>query len=197
MRFLISTVYPVSGPRNTLQGFFISQDDLAALQIALDRYCFQHVPLPSDSAPVDGVKISVAEIAQVGIDQNRSGHTPPFSAYQLPIEISITLVCRSKYFTQTLFQATQDAENRVVFQLHDFVDPQLVHDVSAFLLCQYLHNHNNAEPIKIISVVVPALEHRNRGTPLLITDMTLPNAGKITRTKEHPLRQVYLCMMVL
>ncbi|KAI1127775.1 O-methyltransferase-domain-containing protein [Nemania abortiva] len=71
----------INGPRRTLQEFFFSQYDLAALQIALDRRLFEHVPLPAaGSSPQDGdragevQKASVAEIARkAGMDEDRTG----------------------------------------------------------------------------------------------------------------------------
>ncbi|KAI0862677.1 O-methyltransferase-domain-containing protein [Xylaria cubensis] len=66
----------VNGPKRSLQEFFFSQYDLAALQIALDRRLFDHVPLPPvsphDEARVQ--KVGVAEIAQkAGMDEDRTG----------------------------------------------------------------------------------------------------------------------------
>ncbi|TRX94545.1 hypothetical protein FHL15_004700 [Xylaria flabelliformis] len=66
----------INGPKRSLQEFFFSQYDLAALQIALDRRLFDHVPLPPvsphDEARVQ--KVGVAEIAQkAGMDEDRTG----------------------------------------------------------------------------------------------------------------------------
>jgi hypothetical protein len=65
----------VNGPKHTLRKLVFSHYDLAALQIALDRRLFDHVPLPSTAAPADSVyKASVAEIAQkAGMDEDRTG----------------------------------------------------------------------------------------------------------------------------
>ncbi|KAI1140810.1 O-methyltransferase-domain-containing protein [Hypoxylon sp. FL0543] len=319
----------VNGPKNTLRGFCFSHYDLAALQIALDRRFFHHVPLPSVSGDGDGVKkASVAEIAQkAGMDEDRTGrvlrmlathrifeevegepgnfrHTAnsallardagfhatadmqmddmlraaseasaaisssPFASdasrsafhqrfgttmYQyyeerpekarrfaqamsswsqingqvdelqngFPWEslkngkvvdigggsghISIGLARRfpSLQFVvqdispQMLSQAEQDLGDRVTFQQHNFFNPQPVHDASAFLLRQCLHNNNDEDSIKIIRAVVPALERCGRGTPLLINDVVLPDSGTVARSEEHHLRQVDLCMMLL
>lgn len=66
----------VNGPKRSLQAFFFSQYDLAALQIALDRDLFEHVPLPAGSSHdgADAAKASVAEIAEkAGMDVDRTG----------------------------------------------------------------------------------------------------------------------------
>ncbi|KAI0455412.1 O-methyltransferase-domain-containing protein [Xylaria acuta] len=73
----------VNGPKRSLQEFFFSQYDLAALQIALDRRLFDHVPLPPVSSQDDDddddeagaqKKAGVAEIARkAGMDEDRTG----------------------------------------------------------------------------------------------------------------------------
>ncbi|KAI0442184.1 O-methyltransferase-domain-containing protein [Xylaria telfairii] len=69
----------VNGPKRSLQEFFFSQYDLAALQIALDRRLFDHVPLPPVSPDDDDHqgsvrKARVAEIAEkAGMDEDRTG----------------------------------------------------------------------------------------------------------------------------
>ncbi|KAI0476828.1 O-methyltransferase-domain-containing protein [Xylaria cf. heliscus] len=66
----------VNGPKRSVQEFFFSHYDLAALQIALDRRLFDHVPLPPVSSPDEaGVQTaSVAEVAQkAGMDEDRTG----------------------------------------------------------------------------------------------------------------------------
>ncbi|KAF2013466.1 S-adenosyl-L-methionine-dependent methyltransferase [Aaosphaeria arxii CBS 175.79] len=67
----------VNGPKNTLQEMYFRHYDLAALQIALDRQFFKHVPLASSSATPEvdnGSKASVFEIAEkAGMDVDRTG----------------------------------------------------------------------------------------------------------------------------
>lgn len=69
----LDLLHLVNGPKRSLQAFFFSQYDLAALQIALDRDLFEHVPLPrGDEA--EAPKASVAEIAEkAGMDADRTG----------------------------------------------------------------------------------------------------------------------------
>ncbi|KAI0408574.1 O-methyltransferase-domain-containing protein [Xylaria palmicola] len=67
----------VNGPRRSLQELFFTHYDLAALQIALDRRLFDHVPLPpmaSRGGEADDVRgAGVAEIAQkAGMDEDRT-----------------------------------------------------------------------------------------------------------------------------
>ena len=75
---------------------------------------------------------------------------------------------------------------RLTFQQH----------ANAFLIRQCLHNYNDADCIKIMRAVVPALEKCEAGTPLLINEVILPASGSTTRNVEHHLRQIDLCMMV-
>lgn len=91
----------------------------------------------------------------------------------------------------------QDLHGRVTWQQHDFFDPQPIHDASAFLLRQCIHNYNDEEAIKLVRAVVPALERCARGTPLLINDLILPDSDIISRSTEHHLRQIDFCMMML
>ena len=92
--------------------------------------------------------------------------------------------------------AIQDLNGRVTFQQHNFFEPQPIHDADVFLLRQCLHNYNDADCIKIIRAVVPALEKCKKGTPFLINDVVMPESGTTTRYEEHHLRQVDFCMLV-
>ena len=98
--------------------------------------------------------------------------------------------------SQSPDEAMQDLNGRVVFQQHDFFKPQPVHDAAAFLIRQCLHNLNDADCIKVIRAIVPALEKCQKGTPLLINDIIMPKNGTTTRYEEHHLRQVDFCMLV-
>lgn len=92
---------------------------------------------------------------------------------------------------------TPDIQDRLTFQQHDFFSPQPVHDANAFLIRQCLHNYNDEDCIKILRAIVPALEKCNPGTPLLINEIILPEAGTVARCEEHSLRQLDLLMMVV
>jgi hypothetical protein len=70
----------VNGPKSTLRSFFFTHCDLAALQVALERRFFDHVPLPLDvtgEKVENGQKIlhgaSAAEIVEkAGMDEDRT-----------------------------------------------------------------------------------------------------------------------------
>ena len=99
---------------------------------------------------------------------------------------------------QMLSQAgDEDVSGRVTFQRHNFFEPQPVHDASAFLLRQCLHNYNDLDAIKITRAVVPALEKCAPGTPLLLNEVILQESGATARHIEHHLRQVDVTMMVV
>jgi hypothetical protein len=99
--------------------------------------------------------------------------------------------------SQAQGDAIQDLTGRITFQQHNFFEPQPIHDADAFLLRQCLHNHNDADCIKIIRALVPALEQCKKGTPFLINDVIMPRSGTTTRYEEHHLRQLDFCMLVL
>lgn len=90
----------------------------------------------------------------------------------------------------------EDLKGRLIFQQHNFFDPEPVHDANAFLLRQCLHNYNDSDCIKILRAVVPALENCKPRTPLLINDIILPESGTTTRLEERHLRQVDMTMLV-
>ena len=98
---------------------------------------------------------------------------------------------------QTQSTDIQDLKGRLSFQQYDFFKPQPEQNANVFLLRQCLHNYNDADCIKILRGVVPALELCNPGTPLLINEMILPEGGTTTRFEERYLRQVDMTMMVV
>jgi hypothetical protein len=90
----------------------------------------------------------------------------------------------------------QDLDGRVTFQQHNFFETQPLSDADAYFLRQCLHNNNDADCVRIIRAIVPALAQSKVGTPLLINDVIMPESGTTTRHEEHHLRQVDICMMV-
>lgn len=89
----------------------------------------------------------------------------------------------------------------MTFQQHDFFQVQPVRDAAAFFLRQVLHNYNDADSIRIIRALVPALEvsgEHDRLTPVLVNDVILPERGdEATRFEEHLVRQTDVAMMVI
>ena len=62
----------VNGPKSTLRTFCFSHYDLSALQIAVERGFFNHVPLPAD-IPGEQDSIDNATIAEkAGMDEDRT-----------------------------------------------------------------------------------------------------------------------------
>ncbi|KAH7087100.1 S-adenosyl-L-methionine-dependent methyltransferase [Paraphoma chrysanthemicola] len=76
--------------------------------------------------------------------------------------------------SQSQDEAIRDLNGRVTFQQHSYFDIQPVTDADAFFLRQCLHNNNDADCIKIIQALVPALGKCKRHTPLLINDVIMP-----------------------
>ncbi|KAH9905662.1 putative O-methyltransferase [Xylariomycetidae sp. FL2044] len=325
----------VNGPKITLRDMFFSHYDLAAMQVALDRHFFHHIPLPSDIADghsaSQGASRSVVEIAaKSGMDEGRTGallkllvsrrilqqvKQPGSSAEHFKhTSLSASLVrdaewhalgdmklddmfkassqlsaaisrspnasdanrsafqhCfgmpiyqyyeqdpeRGKRFSQAMSSWSKVNEKRaelrdsfpwgslgdgkvvdvgggsghismnlarefpslrfvvqdrstvqlghnqdhhtgrVSFQQHDFFSPQPVHDASAFLLRQILHNYHDEDGVRIIRALVPALEKCSPETPVLVNEIILPGAGTVTKFEEHLLRQADVSMMVV
>ena len=104
-------------------------------------------------------------------------------------DISLEMLAQAQH-------SIHDLNGRVTFQQHNFFETQPVTDADAFFLRQCLHNNNDANCVKIIQAIVPALERCKAGTPLLINDVIMPESGTTTRHEEHHLRQVDICMMV-
>ena len=63
----------VNGPKSTLRTLFFSHYDLAALQVALDRRFFDHVPLPSDGSRHVPTAAVTEIAAKAGMDEDRAG----------------------------------------------------------------------------------------------------------------------------
>ena len=93
-------------------------------------------------------------------------------------------------------QNLSDLDGRVTFMEHDFFDPQPELNAGAYLIRQVVHNWNDADCIRILRNIVPALEKCGPDTPLLINEMILPEPGTKSRYEEHLLRQVDMLVMV-
>ncbi|KAK4221364.1 O-methyltransferase-domain-containing protein [Podospora fimiseda] len=115
--------------------------------------------------------------------------------------ISIALAHISQQMlSQAEVEASDLGKGRVTFQQHDFFQPQPVHDASAFILRQVLHNYNDADAVKILTALVSTLEACPSTARLLINDIVLPEShtgdGAVSKYEEHYLRRVDFCMMV-
>jgi len=326
----------INGPRNTLREFVFSHYDLAALQVALDRRFFNHVPLSRDNDEAANSKATVAEVAEkAGMDQDRTGRVLKLLSThrifeQVPGELETfrhtagsallardadfhamcdmqmddmikatselsTTISRSplaadqenhsafhqrfgmpmylyleqhpakaKRFAQAMTSYSQidrqisdlvqtypwaslvegakvvdvgggsghismalarqfpslrftvqdisphmlsaessnlDLADRLTFEQHNFFQPQPMRhsDASIFFVRQVLHNYNDADAVKILAGLIPALEACAPTTRLLINDVVLPDTdstSSVTKYEEHHLRQVDFCMMV-
>jgi hypothetical protein len=93
-------------------------------------------------------------------------------------------------------QNLSDLEGRVTFMEHDFFDPQPELNAGAYFIRQVVHNWNDADCVRILRNIVPAMEKCATNTPLLINEMILPEPGTRTRYEEHSLRQVDMLVMV-
>jgi hypothetical protein len=88
----------------------------------------------------------------------------------------------------------------VEFRQHNFFQPQpSTPDVKAFLLRHVLHNYNDADCIRILSALVPALEAQGASASpiLLINEGVVPEFGEwSTRDLDLTIRRGDLCMLV-
>jgi hypothetical protein len=89
-----------------------------------------------------------------------------------------------------------DLNGRVTFMEHDFFDPQPELNAGAYFIRQVVHNWNDADCVRILRNIVPAIEKCAPNTPLLINEMILPEPGTRSRYEEHLLRQVDMLVMV-
>jgi hypothetical protein len=73
----LDLLYLVNGPKTSIRDFIFSHNELAAMQVALDRGFFRHIPLPSN--PINHgagreSSLSVTEIAaKADMDEARTG----------------------------------------------------------------------------------------------------------------------------
>ncbi|RYP60585.1 hypothetical protein DL770_009961 [Monosporascus sp. CRB-9-2] len=89
-----------------------------------------------------------------------------------------------------------DLQGRVSFMQHSFFEPQPLKDVAAFLLRQCTHNWCDRDVIAMLKGIVPGLQNSKPGTPLLINDIIMPEAGTCPRLVERELRQIDMIMFV-
>jgi hypothetical protein len=98
--------------------------------------------------------------------------------------------------SQGASQLPEKHRSRFVFQQHDFFTDQPVSTASLFFIRQCLHNWTDSDCVKILRAFVPALEKCNEGTPLLINESIIPNAGRMYQFEERLIRQVDMSMLI-
>lgn len=93
----------------------------------------------------------------------------------------------------------QDLGDRVKYQLYDYYTPQPIRDASVYLCRATFHNHNDAESLRMLRALIPALEGRTDNPILLINDLIVPERaeGEVTMAEANQLRQMDLLMLAL
>ncbi|KAI3319733.1 S-adenosyl-L-methionine-dependent methyltransferase [Xylariaceae sp. AK1471] len=87
--------------------------------------------------------------------------------------------------------------DRISFTKASFFEPQKYMPASAYLIRQCTHNWADHDVITMLRAVVPGLEGSPPGTPLLINDMILPEAGsRVPRIWERERRQADILMLI-
>jgi hypothetical protein len=92
-----------------------------------------------------------------------------------------------------------DLGDRVKYQLYDYYTPQPIRDAGVYLCRAAFHNHNDAESIRMLKALVPALAGRSDSPVLLINDLVVPERpeGEVTMAEANQLRQMDLLMLAL
>ncbi|KAI4908879.1 hypothetical protein J4E90_008616 [Alternaria incomplexa] len=70
--------------------------------------------------------------------------------------------------------ASAGLADRLQFEVHDYFTPQKPLKEGAFFLKHCLHNNGDADCVRILKAIVPALEHSGPGTRLIIAENVLP-----------------------
>ncbi|KAI1656461.1 putative O-methyltransferase [Daldinia decipiens] len=72
--------------------------------------------------------------------------------------------------------------SRVVFEAHDFFEPQPRRDVDAFYLRWILHNWSDKNALRILKALVPGMKH---GTRVIINEYVLKGGPETRFTRKH------------
>ncbi|KAI0844633.1 putative O-methyltransferase [Daldinia vernicosa] len=72
--------------------------------------------------------------------------------------------------------------SRVIFEAHDFFEPQPRRDVDAFYLRWILHNWSDKNAIRILKALVPGMKH---GTRVIINEYVLKDGPETRYTRKH------------
>ncbi|KAJ5427427.1 hypothetical protein N7491_007869 [Penicillium cf. griseofulvum] len=124
------------------------------------------------------------------------GHVSIFLAESFP---SLSFVVQDIFPPSPTMTEGNKLATNVEFCRHDFFQPQpITPNARAYLLKHALHNQSDADCVRILSALVPALEQAgSQTTPLLINEGVLPEFGQeIPRDQHLTLRRGDMCMMV-
>ncbi|KAF2844003.1 S-adenosyl-L-methionine-dependent methyltransferase [Plenodomus tracheiphilus IPT5] len=113
--------------------------------------------------------------------------------------VGLTFVVQDRSAQQLSSDFPTDVQNRITFQVANYLDCQPVHDAGVYLLRNVFHNNNDGECARILRALLPALDNRSDSARLLINDCVVPPCagGNITRSEERGIRQLDLMMMTL
>jgi hypothetical protein len=77
--------------------------------------------------------------------------------------------------------------------------PQPIRDAGVYLCRATFHNHNDAESLRMLKALIPALEGRSDNPVLLINDLVVPERpeSEVTMAEANQLRQMDLLMLAL
>jgi hypothetical protein len=90
-----------------------------------------------------------------------------------------------------------DLGDRVKYQFYDYYTPQPIRDAGVYLCRATFHNHNDAESIRMLKALIPALQGRSDSPVLLIKDLVVPErpGDEVTMAEANQLRQMDLLML--
>jgi hypothetical protein len=80
-----------------------------------------------------------------------------------------------------------DPGDSVKYQLYDYYTPQPIRDAGVYLCRAAFHNHNDAESIRMLKALIPALEGRSDSPVVLIKDLVVPKrpGGEVTTAEAN------------
>ncbi|QYS97966.1 Methyltransf_2 domain-containing protein [Trichoderma simmonsii] len=196
-------------PKTFLHNLQLSHYDLVAFQVAFEFHLFDSVPLSGH--------ITLSELSKRAVDEESmnslrecydwsslengvlvdvgggAGHVSIFLAKHFP---NISFLVQDLFPPPALGSDNQLAP-KVKFQQHNFFEPQPVTNAKAYFMKHSLHNHPDADCVRILRSLVAALEKAGPATPLLINEGVLPSPGEsMRRDQELTLRRGDMCMMV-
>ncbi|KAK5097526.1 hypothetical protein LTS08_006940 [Lithohypha guttulata] len=125
-----------------------------------------------------------------------NGHIEANIFKDLPgVNFLIQDLAENEQATKELAQK-QGAGDRISFQVHDFFQPQPADlQPKAYILSRVLHDWQDADCVKIIQPLIPAME---KGAKLFVSERILPDGpGEVPVHKELLLRHTDILMFTL